>query len=99
MSGLEWMTKRSSIAVFANISYSSSMKSKMEKVMGNPQASYADPQEVVCDRELSREEKIEVLENWKAEAVHVQESTAEGFDGGEPSQLDKVIKALHEVER
>jgi len=75
------------------------MKSKIDEVLVNPQASYANPQEVLDDNDLSREEKIKVLERWKAEAVHMQESTAEGFDGGAPSNLDKVIEALHAIER
>lgn len=75
------------------------MKSRLKEVLGNPQASYADPQEVLDDGELSRDEKIEVLQSWKAEAVHIQESAAEGFGGGEPSDLDKVIEALHSAER
>lgn len=75
------------------------MKSKFDVVVGNPQASYGDPQEVLDDDELSREEKIKVLESWRAEEVHMQESTAEGFAGGEPSHLDEVIKALHAIER
>lgn len=52
---------------------------------------------VLTDKNLSREEKIEILQRWKAEAIHMQESSAEGFDGGEPSHLDEVARALHEL--
>lgn len=53
---------------------------------------------VLEDEGLSREQQLEILQIWKAEAIHMQESTAEGFDGGERSRLDEVAKALHELE-
>ena len=53
---------------------------------------------VLEDEKLSHEEKAEVLKKWKAEAIHMQESAAEGFDGGERSHLDEVTKALRELE-
>lgn len=71
------------------------MKSRFEEVYPNPKAHYGNPQKVVEDGELSFEEKVNVLKQWEAEAVHMQESSAEGFDGGERSQLDDAIKALH----
>lgn len=52
---------------------------------------------VLADERLSREEQLEILQRWKAEAIHMQESTAEGFGGGERSHLDEVAKALHEL--
>lgn len=74
------------------------MKSRFDEVFLNPQANYEKPQLVLEDVKLSREEKVDVLKKWKAEAIHMQESTAEGFDGGERSHLDEVAKALHELE-
>ena len=78
--------------------YPDSMKFRFEEVYLNPQAHYGKPHMVLEDEGLSCEEKIKVLQQWKAEAIHMQESTAEGFDGGEQSQLDDVTKALHELE-
>ena len=66
-----------------------------EEIMQNPQANYITPNKVLHDNRLTMEEKREVLQRWKAEAIHMQESTAEGFDGGERSHLEEIVEALN----
>ena len=78
--------------------YLESMKSIFEEVSLDPQANYEVPQMVLADERLSHEQKLAILKQWKAEAIHMQESTAEGFGGGERSHLDEVAKALQELE-
>jgi len=50
-----------------------------------------------ADPELSARQKREILINWEVEAAHLQESEAEGFDGGEASLLADIKKALIEI--
>ncbi|MBD5779575.1 hypothetical protein IEN85_08715 [Pelagicoccus sp. NFK12] len=73
------------------------MKSKFREAQRNPEATYSRPLEVLSDAELTQEEKRSVLEAWKAEAIHLQESSGEGFGGGERSSLDEIAKALSRV--
>ncbi len=35
-----------------------------------------------------------MLEAWKTEVIHLEESSGEGFGGGERSHLDEIAKAL-----
>ena len=46
-----------------------------EKAKLNPAASFKSPQEVASKRELSREQKIEILQRWE------QDATAHGSRG------------------
>lgn len=59
---------------------------------------YASPREVLRDASLEAGQKREILQSWKAESIHLQESTAEGFGGGERSHLDAVCQALSELD-
>ncbi|MDQ8186858.1 hypothetical protein [Pelagicoccus sp. SDUM812002] len=73
------------------------MKLKFMEAKKNPGASYSRPLEVLTDDELSQDEKRKVLESWKAEAIHLEESSGEGFGGGERSNLDEIAEALKRV--
>lgn len=73
------------------------MKSKYMKALRNPEGTYGQPLDVLVDADLTQEEKRSVLEAWKAEAIHLQESSGEGFGGGERSSLDEIAKALSRV--
>ncbi|MDQ8201507.1 hypothetical protein [Pelagicoccus sp. SDUM812003] len=74
------------------------MQTKYEKAVGNPGQVYGRPEDVLSDEELSAEQKREVLKEWEAEAIHLQESAAEGFGGGERSRLDEIEAALSKLE-
>jgi len=55
------------------------------------------PQQILDDSSLGRKEKISLLEELEAEAIHMQESDAEGFAGGERSHLDDIKRALDQL--
>ena len=77
--------------------YMNFMKSKKDDAFGNPAQMYSKPAAVLADATLSNDKKREILERWKAEAVHMEESSAEGFSGGEDSHLDEINAALDQL--
>lgn len=70
------------------------MKKDIHEALRNPSQVYRQPSAVLQDDSLSREQKIQVLESWKQEAVRLQSSEAEGMVGGERSHLDQVTEAI-----
>lgn len=74
-------------------------ETKFESAKANPSQVYDDPEDVLKDDSLNDDEKLQVLNTWKSEAIHLQESTAEGFAGGEKSQLDSIESAIHRLAR
>jgi len=63
----------------------------------NPTSSYNNPDEVLQDKSLSREEKIAILREWHYDALRLQESESENMSGGEPDRLRSVSNALLEL--
>lgn len=70
------------------------MQKRFHEAVGSPRRVYGSPSDVLADEALSVAEKREVLRQWESEAIHLQESDAEGFGGGERSQLDEIVNAL-----
>lgn len=68
-----------------------------ESVKANPSETYDDPKKVLDDDSLSEEKKLEILTSWKSEAIHLQESEAEGLSGGETSRLDSIETAIRSL--
>ena len=66
----------------------------IEEKKVNPSGSYNDPEEVLKDTKLSRDEKIAVLREWHYDAMRLQESEGENMSGGEPDRLRSVSNAL-----
>ena len=69
-------------------------ESKYETALANPTHVYDHPRAVVRDESLDKPQKREILVSWAAEAIHLHESEAEGFDGGEKSLLPEIKNAL-----
>lgn len=70
------------------------MEKRFNEAVGNPRRVYGCPSDVLADEALSIAQKQELLREWESEAIHLQESDAEGFGGGERSQLDEIVSAL-----
>jgi hypothetical protein len=66
----------------------------INKAMANPVGIFGHPENVLKNESLTKSQKREVLLRWKAEAVHMQESDAEGFGGGERSRIDEITQAI-----
>ncbi|MEX2125780.1 MAG: hypothetical protein WD795_17965 [Woeseia sp.] len=72
--------------------------SKYRHALRMPSDVYARPAAVVQDETLDDSQKLEVLSHWEAEAIQLQESEGEGFDGGERSLLAEIKCAISELQ-
>jgi len=69
-----------------------------EKALLNPADTFDDPQDVVAHKDLSREQKIEILERWQHDAEELAVASGEGMAGGDDRpNLRRVAKALEQV--
>jgi hypothetical protein len=71
--------------------------SKYQQALRTPSEVYARPADVLRDETLDHAQKEEVLTHWEAEAIQLQESEAEGFDGGERSLLSEIKRAISQL--
>jgi len=70
----------------------------LEKAKLNPAATFSSPQEVVSNRELSREQKIEILQRWEHDATAMEVAEEEGMPGPQPKLLQPIREALHSLD-
>lgn len=69
-----------------------------EKALLNPADAFSDPQDVVASKDLTREQKVEILERWKHDAEELVVASGEGMAGGDARPaLRSVTKALDAV--
>jgi hypothetical protein len=76
------------------------MNKTVEKAIADPLRVFDTPMEVVEASELSREEKIKILENWELDARRLIESAGENMideKGRERDQLPEIQKALRKL--
>ncbi|MGC9450020.1 MAG: hypothetical protein ACP5I4_01115 [Oceanipulchritudo sp.] len=72
---------------------------EMNKALSSPRNVFGHPDRVLAEQSLSPSQKREILLRWQAEAIHMQESDAEGFSGGERSLVDDIGRALARLDR
>jgi hypothetical protein len=60
----------------------------------NPSAMFANPEQVLAQAGLTRDEKIEILKLWEYDAVEAEVATEEGMPGGADSPLRRILLAL-----
>ena len=63
-----------------------------------PHAHLADPQQIVADPALSKQDKLEALEMLEQDARLLATATEEGVTGGEQSNLRDVLTAKKSLE-
>ena len=61
------------------------------------QRTHGHPNEVLADRNLSREEKINILEQMEYDALELQVAEEENMSGGPPDLLPAIKKALRGI--
>jgi hypothetical protein len=76
-----------------------SENSRYREALRTPSEVYERPAAVVLDESLDDSQKLEILSHWEAEAVQLQESEGEGFDGGEKSLLSEIKRAIADLKR
>jgi hypothetical protein len=72
-------------------------KSVVNEAIADPSRMFPDPMAVLEAKNLSRDEKIKVLQNWELDAKRLLESADENMTderGRERNQLPEIHKAL-----
>lgn len=73
------------------------MQDDLKKAMLDPQSVFKTPQAVLKHAELTHDQKIAILEQWRADAIELQIAEAENMPGGKDF-FDEVAAALHELD-
>ena len=66
----------------------------IDKALVDPALVFNAPEEVLADNELSREQKIKILQRWEYDVRELQVAEEEGMEGPQPVTLDVVLRAL-----
>ena len=69
-------------------------KSTLAEAIAKPWAHYRNPEEVLVDDRLTDGQKRRALESWELDARELAVAEEENMGGGEPSMLDRVVRAL-----
>lgn len=69
------------------------MRFDLATLLRDPGRHFRDPQDVIADRSLDRQTKLDVLEHWERDARALAVAEEEGLAGGEPSMLGRVRHA------
>ncbi|HEX2930248.1 MAG TPA: hypothetical protein VHV54_11065 [Candidatus Binatia bacterium] len=69
------------------------------KALSNPPSVFKHPSEIVASKELSREQKIQILRRWEYDMRELQVADEEGMTAPKPPAigLDTVLAALRAV--
>ncbi len=76
----------------------SAPKSLAQTARTSPTAVFDAPDDIVQSDHLTKKEKVEVLEQWEADAKALQTATDEGMSGGKRPRLDEVKAAQTELD-
>jgi hypothetical protein len=69
-----------------------------EKALLDPAGTFGEPADVVAHTDLSRQQKIEILERWQHDAEELAVASGEGMSGSDTRpDLRRVAKALEAV--
>lgn len=66
---------------------------KVEKAKESPASIFDSPADVLSAN-LSKDEKRAILEQWKVDAIQLQQAADENMTGGEPSRIEDVVEAM-----
>jgi outer membrane lipoprotein SlyB len=70
----------------------------LERALLDPTAVFKTPEEVLQQGDLSHEQKAAILRRWTYDARELEVAEDEGMRDGEPDLLDRVLRALGELE-
>jgi hypothetical protein len=69
----------------------------LEIALLDPGSVFSDPEELRDHRDLTREQKIELLRRWAYDASELAVAEEEGMVGGELSQLSRILAVLDDL--
>ena len=69
----------------------------VETALADPSSVYKEPAEVLLDKELTKEQKLEVLRQWEFDAREILMADEENMVGDSPSMLHRVLEAIESL--
>jgi hypothetical protein len=69
-----------------------------EEALKDPAGIFASPGEVVTVAGLTRDQRMEILKRWEADARSLMVASDENMPGGEQQQLEDVQQAIRTLE-
>ena len=69
----------------------------VEKAVLDPGLVFKTPDDVLAEKDLSREQKIQILHRWEYDVRELQVAEEEGMEGPQPVSLDAVLRALRSL--
>ena len=70
---------------------------EINKAFLDPSSVYKSPGDILEDKTLSRNQKIELLRRWEYDAIELQVAEEENMQGQNGKILDEILKALNEI--
>ena len=69
----------------------------IRKALLDPSSIYNAPKDVLKDKTITREQKIEILRRWEYDAIELQVAEEENMQGNNANILDDILRALKEL--
>lgn len=69
----------------------------MNKALLDPSSVFKAPHDVLHSNELSREQKVDILQRWYYDECLMENAEAENMQGGTSDTLTKIVEALHSL--
>ena len=66
----------------------------LQKMLQDPAAAFGSPREVLDHPDLTRDERLAILQRWEHDARELSVAEGEGMGGGEESMLSRVRLAI-----
>ena len=69
----------------------------LKKARLDPGSVFTSPDEILDHRDLTREQKIDLLRRWAYDASELAVAEEEGMAGGESSEIGRILAVLDEL--
>jgi len=69
----------------------------IEQALLDPTSVFRSPDDVLRAKDLTREQKIEILRRWEYDARELEVAADENMTGSNSDLLDRVLKSLGEL--
>ena len=69
----------------------------VEKAVLDPGLVFRTPDDVLTEKDLSRDQKIQILHRWEYDVRELQVAEEEGMEGPQPVSLADVLRALRSL--
>ena len=70
----------------------------MDRALFDPGSVFATPEDVLIHEGLSKAQKIDVLRRWEYDASEISVSTEEGMRGDNGDLLQRILRALDQLD-